>query len=440
MKNLFLSTDIRLNARAIKSFSQIQKNPSLPLPSIFTKYADLEGFYRLMNNDRVESSSMICEIAEENIERLKEVKNDDDLVVIHDTTFINPKLNLKDKSFLGERGIGTHVSLLASGGLSAAAYGIIDVSFFQRDENGKKVTEAMESDRWLKSVKNVENRLGAFIPAIHLMDREGDIQELLCEMNLLGTRYVVRASHNRCLEDGVEERLFFKMRSLKKQFNLEANLSKREPHRLAINRKCHPAREARLAKLSVSSLSTVVVNENRHRKRDFPEECELNVVRVWEENPPAGEAGIEWFLLTSEPIQSKDEVKKIINLYRRRWLIEEFFKGLKTGCNIENKQFESAEAWKKLIIFYMPIASKILNLRVLDKACLNSLRFTFTDEEKVVLEAYSKGELDTSEDYLYALGNLGGHIKYNGPPGWLTLFRGYEKLQMMAIGYKMRCD
>lgn len=439
MKNLFLSIDERLNARALKSFSKIKESPGLPLPSIFTKYADLEGFYRLMKNDRLKSSDMIKEIGRDNIEKLSEIKSDDELVVIHDTTFINPKLNLKKKA-LGERGLGTHVSLLASGGPSSAIYGVVNTTFFQRDKNGRKTIDGMESERWLESVLASEKRLGPNIPAIHLMDREGDIQELLCEMNLKGARYVVRASHNRCLEDGAEERLFSKMRSLNKKINLEANLSKREPHRLENIRTLYPARNSRMAKLSASSLSTVIVNENKHRNKYFPEECEVNIVRVWEENPPKGEPGVEWFLLTSEPIKTKKEIKRVIDLYRRRWLIEEFFKGLKTGCNIEKKQFECAETWKKLIIFYMPIAGKILNLRVLDQLCLNSLKFTLTDDQKKILEIHSKKKLESVTDYLYTLANLGGHIKYNGPPGWQTLFRGYEKLEIMAVAYKMRCD
>lgn len=439
MENLFSLVDERLNARALKSFSKIKERPGLPLPSIFTNYADLEGFYRLMKNKRLKNSDMIEEIGLNNIKRLQELESKDDLVVIHDTTFINPKFNLKNK-LLGERGLGTHVSLLASGGSSTAIYGAINTNFFQRDYNGRKVINGMESERWLESVQASEKRLESKFSVIHLMDREGDIQELLCEMNQMGARYVVRASHNRCLEEGVEERLFPKMRSLKKQINLEANLSKREPHRLANIRGLYPARSARLAKLSASSLSTVIVNNNKYRDKNFPEECEVNVIRVWEESPPKKEPGVEWFLLTSEPVKTKEQIKKVIDLYRRRWLIEEFFKGLKTGCNIESKQFEGAETWKRLIIFYMPIAAKILNLRVIDQTCLNSLKFTFSEEEKRILETYKKEKLTSVEDYLYTLANLGGHIKYNGPPGWITLLRGYEKLEMMLMGYRMRCD
>ena len=53
---------------------------------------------------------------------------------------------------------------------------------------------------------------------------------------------------------------------------------------------------------------------------------------AFEKNPPAGEAPLEWRLITTEPIASREQVVQILEWYRTRWLIEEFFKCLKTGC------------------------------------------------------------------------------------------------------------
>ncbi len=33
------------------------------------------------------------------------------------------------------------------------------------------------------------------------------------------------------------------------------------------------------------------------------------------------------------------------------------------------------------------------------------------------------------------LAKLGGHIKYNGPPGWMSLARGYDELLSMEAGW-----
>ena len=41
---------------------------------------------------------------------------------------------------------------------------------------------------------------------------------------------------------------------------------------------------------------------------------------------------------------SFEEAIQIIEWYEQRWLIEEFFKALKTGCRMEERQLRSADA------------------------------------------------------------------------------------------------
>jgi hypothetical protein len=68
---------------------------------------------------------------------------------------------------------------------------------------------------------------------------------------------------------------------------------------------------------------------------------EVNVVRVWETTPPPGENPIEWVLLTTETVDGDLALQRIVDIYRRRWVIEDFFKALKTGCSLEKRQIES---------------------------------------------------------------------------------------------------
>ncbi|MEY4551415.1 MAG: hypothetical protein RL685_7610, partial [Pseudomonadota bacterium] len=41
----------------------------------------------------------------------------------------------------------------------------------------------------------------------------------------------------------------------------------------------------------------------------------------------------------------------------------------------------------------------------------------------------------TVRDAYLAIAALGGHIKYSGNPGWLTLARGYQKLALLVEGW-----
>lgn len=52
-------------------------------------------------------------------------------------------------------------------------------------------------------------------------------------------------------------------------------------------------------------------------------------------SPPEGEVPISWFLLNTEPIETQEEILAEVDYYRKRWVIEEFFKALKSGSKIE---------------------------------------------------------------------------------------------------------
>lgn len=57
--------------------------------------------------------------------------------------------------------------------------------------------------------------------------------------------------------------------------------------------------------------------------------------------------------------------------------------------------------------------------------------------QQKILKVVSKKELRSSNDYLYALASLGGHIKYNGRPGWITLNKGMKELLVIERGWKL---
>ena len=73
----------------------------------------------------------------------------------------------------------------------------------------------------------------------------------------------------------------------------------------------------------------------------------MNVVRVWETDPPRGQPAVQWVLLTSEKIGSAAALQRVVDIYRKRWLIEEYFKALKTGCSLEKRQVGSFDALRK---------------------------------------------------------------------------------------------
>ena len=75
-----------------------------------------------------------------------------------------------------------------------------------------------------------------------------------------------------------------------------------------------------------------------------PEEyVELNLVVVKETCPRGGREPILWVLLTTLPVNSMEQIAKIVRIYELRWLIECFFKLLKSGFGLEDLRFDGSE-------------------------------------------------------------------------------------------------
>ena len=65
----------------------------------------------------------------------------------------------------------------------------------------------------------------------------------------------------------------------------------------------------------------------------------MTIVR--EENPPTGDKRLEWFLLTTLPVENADDAERILTWYGLRWRIEDWV--LKSGCRIEELENRTAE-------------------------------------------------------------------------------------------------
>src|SRR6185369_8694310 len=122
--------------------------------------------------------------------------------------------------------------------------------------------------------------------------------------------------------------------------------------------------QERMAKLAVRAASVLLPRPHLFSRRD-PDRSSLslNVVCVEEIKPPSGVEPISWMLLTNEPVQTREQIEKIVDAYRGRWTIEEFFKALKTGCAFEKRQLESLEALRNALAVFSVVAWRLLLLR-----------------------------------------------------------------------------
>jgi hypothetical protein len=309
--------------------------------------------------------------------------------------------------------------------------------------------------------------------AIHVADREADdfaSFAWFCE----GQRHmVIRIKHDRLIDvpGGApeHEHLFSFMDQAQGRLVREVPLSRRKEGKIHSQKakRNHPVRKARLATLHFSA-TTVLLPRPKSLKEKvpdglawtrtadgeqvprpgvlarLPDSITVNVVRVWEPQPPLGEEPVEWRLITTEPIDTADRIAHVVDIYRSRWLIEEFFKALKTGCAIEERQLEDGGNLMNALATFVPIAYRLLLMRHLSRHAPHTpASAVLNDVQLDILRAVGRSPLPadpTVEDALVAVARLAGHLKRNGPPGWHLLAKGYAELLTLERGWRARDD
>jgi hypothetical protein len=299
----------------------------------------------------------------------------------------------------------------------------------------KAVDGVVEADRRCRLVDGLSGVPTAEPLVVDVADRASDTFEFLDHEDSLGRKYVLRSQHNRSIlvghdGKGVPTLLHDHLRTLpevgaRRQFDLA-------------EREKRPARKATLA--IAWALVEILLPENRRGNyRNKPQK--IWAIRVWEPEPPPGVEEVEWFLLTNISLGTAEHSWEKVEWYCCRWVIEEFHKAQKTGCNIEDPQFTKVERLQPMIALLSVIATMLLNLRDFSRdERLRELPATkIIDEELVdVLSGWRYGELRslTVHEFFWALARLGGHQnrKCDGAPGWLVLWRGWIDLHAMVQG------
>jgi len=413
--------------------------------------SELEGTYRFFNNEAVEPEAVLAAHQQCTVERASRF---DEIVVPYDTTSFEFK-GEHAREGLGPlcgqgQGMYAHYGLALSP--LGEPLGVLGLLVWSRAQKSKPklhprlraLDEDRESLRWHDVVHDVIERLDGKTQAIHVMDREADAYELLADLREHEQRFVVRVAHDRVLgksdTDG-NTRLYTAMASTEVMLEREVSLSPRKTPKGTAAKRINPARKARVANLQVRAGSYVVARGS-DLLFHLPDTMELNFVEVSEPNPPDGEKSVLWRLVTSEPISTPEEVARVIDLYRMRWTIEEFFKAIKTGCNFEKLQLETGAALVMALAIYSAVAWRLLLVRWKEREQpLAPGDSVVTPIQLILLTSHMRkigrpwAAPPTSRDVLLAVAALGGHLKSNGRPGWLLLSRGFHALLLMEMGW-----
>lgn len=432
-----------MTKRVQKMAESLAVRPDASLPTAMGSVAAREAAYRFLANRRVTFERVIAAHVDATVARARGKQS---VLVISDTTefkFSTEREGLGLLSRKRREGFIAHFTLVVSADGRRTPLGVLGVETIvratrkgHRDNVARKNDPDRESLRWHRGAKAASERLGD-IEAIHVMDREADMYELLSALVTNKQRFIIRSGQERLVDEGI---LSTAVASAPLRFTREVKLSARTAARPPGPRRTHPPRRGRLANLAVSTTPITLRKPKAAIDRALTPSITVNVVRVWEPEPEPGEPAVEWRLFTTEPVDTQEQVERIVDGYRARWVIEEYFKALKTGCNIEQSQLESLDTIQNLLGIYVPIAWQLLALRSMARDeparpatdALSSLQITVL---RLIIRGKPLPPRPTVGDVAAAIADLGAHIKSNGLPGWQVLGRGFEELRRAEFLY-----
>ncbi len=436
--------DLRLANRLVSLGQALAARPDQPLPDVLLTEAGLEAGYRFLNNERVMPAAVLAPHIGATITRCAGAER---LLVLHDTTtfhFNGRGFGPLRGSDFGEGFFG-HVALAVDGAGARAPLGVAGLRMFERAVRPKGQRKSLSERRadnelwhWAELFGEVQAALGNS-RAVHVMDRQADSYMLFSTM-LGSADFVIRATHDRIVNsDGDRVRAVL----AEQPMILERTASITRRTGTGLNRNRHqPARDDRAATLHVTATAIDLPRPSDSKstpRSTTPATIVLNAVWVHEVDAPDGEQPIEWLLWTTLPIDTADQVAEIVDIYRARWLIEELFKAIKTGCAYEQRRLESPHGLQNLLAITIPVAYRLLLLRHLARSAPETPAIrALTRSQLAVLAATPRAALPktpTVRDALWAVARLGGHLRRNGEPGWQVLTRGYHELLVLEEGW-----
>lgn len=337
--------------------------------------------------------------------------------------------------------------VLAVDAATGAVLGLADLKIWNRADGEvgprrSRATADKESQRWIDGTVRAGAVLAAAAQITVVADRESDIYEqFACRPP--NVHQITRACQNRRLETATQAAASALL------FPFIDGLP--EQGRLSVQIPAAPGRKARTAELAVR-FSPVVLRKPRHgAARGLPEAVALTLVDVRETSQPEDGAAVHWRLLTTHTVTNLGQARRVVDLYRMRWTIEEFFRTLKTaGFNIEDADIGDPKPMINFVAAATMAAVTVMQLvRAREGTTNQSLTEAFDPMDQPILEAASrqlegktarqknphpKGTLAFAA---WVIARLGGWTGYYGKPGPRVMRRGLDDFQQIKYGARL---
>ena len=141
-----------------------------------------------------------------------------------------------------------------------------------------------------------------------------------------------------------------------------------------------------------------------------------------------------------------DDAWAVIGYYELRWLVEEYHKALKTGCRTEKRQLKAAGRLEAFVGLASVVAVRLLQLKSLARTnpevpAQRVVPRVWLQMLKLARKGLNRVHDLTVGQFYREVAKLGGFLgrKSDGQPGWITIWRGWEKLNTYVyVASKLR--
>ena len=450
--------DQRRSKRLPELVDEMVRHPGGTLPQKLPRAEDLEAFYRLCDADDVTHEAVMTPHRQETLQFLQ--TSDHFVLAIHDGTELDYTTHTSLKEDLGQLGNGHHRGYLAQNTLvvdpqNRVVIGLANQILHVRPyvikgetQAEKRQRESRESLLWLTGTEGLPSRR----EVVDVCDRGADTFEFIEHEVRSGRTFVIRSAYSRSISVGHEPGgtralLHDYARTLPEIGNCELAVTQKvvikKPKKTG--KKTKAIRTQRLAQLSLAAAPVMLRAPSSKNGNHGNDPLAVWIVRIWENNPPPGEDPLEWMVITNHPAETADAALLVKSWYEWRWTVEELHKAMKTGCGIESLCFQHVDRLQPAIGILSILALTLLALRDAGRnpnAKGRLAREQIDGEYIEVLSLWRHRSARpnwTQYEFYMALARLGGHSnrKSSPLPGWLVLWRGWEKLQLMIDGARV---
>ena len=441
--------DIRRNARAVKIAESIEYSYENSASASFDSSAGLKAASRFMNTLSVTPEKLLSKFIDYNFKGLR-CKH---VLIIQDTTEFNYNRSkmlsgLGPLTNEGHQGFFFHPGIIVNP-TNESVLGLASAHFWSR-EYGEKSTkddkyktkpiEEKESYKWFMVPEEIEKYTQSGVSFTVVGDRESDIYELFLahQVGRFGnnTELLVRAAQNRKLS-GEETKLF----DLIKTWQIKGE------YEIAIE--ANHKRKKRVSNLEVRYDKVTLLAPKNNKSKFLKEVEDIFVIDVTEKDTPEGQDTISWTLLTTHRIHTFEDALEIIHFYKCRWFIEELFRVLKSGYNVERVKFDTGHALMNWCAMRLMMAVRLLYLLTQRDVRVKNSAVPFFSKgeielmenlEQRLISANSKIKRPPKRSFSWAvllISILGGYkaTPSANPPGQESLWRGLDRLDAALLGF-----